>query len=209
MVALSYNERMTTSGSTPRIRLTQALYLLVLALVAMSSGRSLQGGSALVAQSAGFLLVIAAVLGRLWSMLFIAGRKDERLVREGPFSLCRHPLYLGSIVGATGIGLTTLSLTLTIALPFIVGAIVFTAARREDTVLLKAHGDAWRAYRDSVPTFWPDWSYKRMPETVTVPPRIYRKAFLDAASFLGLWLLVLLVESLRAGGTWQPLFLLP
>jgi protein-S-isoprenylcysteine O-methyltransferase Ste14 len=200
---------MTTSGSTPRIRLTQALYLLVLALVAASDGRSPQGSSALLVQSAGFLLVVTAVLGRLWITLFIAGRKEEQLVRQGPFSLCRHPLYLGSIVGALGIGLTTLSLTLMIALPLIVGAIVFTAARREDAALLAAHGDAWREYCDSVPAFWPNSLQQRSPEWVTVPPNIYRKAFLDAASFLGLWLLVLLVEGLRAGGAWQPLFLMP
>jgi protein-S-isoprenylcysteine O-methyltransferase Ste14 len=209
MVALSYNERMTTSGSTPRIRLTQAFYLVVLALVAISGGRNLQGGFALVAQFAGFLLVVAAVLGRLWTTLFIAGHKDERLVREGPFSLCRHPLYLGSVVGASGIGLTTLSLTLTIALPLIVGTIVFTAARREDAALLAAYGDAWREYRDLVPAFWPNNWQQRSPEWVTVPPRIYRKAFLDAASFLYLWLLVVLLEVLRAGGAWQALFSLP
>lgn len=200
---------MTTSGSTPRIRLTQALYLLVLALVATSDGRRLQGSSALLAQSAGFLLVVAAVLGRLWITLFIAGRKDEQLVREGPFARCRHPLYLGSIVGAIGIGLTTLSLTLAIVLPLIIGAIAFTAARREDAVLLAAHGEAWREYHDSVPGFWPRWSHGRMPESVTVPPRIYRKAFLDAASFLALWLLVVLLENLRATGAWQALFSLP
>ena len=208
-VALSYNERMTTSGSTPRIRLTQAFYLGVLALVAISGGRSLQGGIALVAQSAGFLLVVAAVLGRLWTTLFIAGHKDERLVREGPFSLCRHPLYLGSIIGASGIGLTTLSLTLALALPLVVGAIVFAAARREDAALLAAYGDAWREYRDRVPAFWPNSLRQRSPEWVTVPPNIYRKAFLDAASYLSLWLLVLLLEDLRAGGAWQPFFRLP
>jgi protein-S-isoprenylcysteine O-methyltransferase Ste14 len=209
MAALSYNDRMTTSGSTPRIRLTQALYLLVLALAATSDGRRLQGSCALLAQSAGFLLVVAAVLGRLWITLFIAGRKDEQLVREGPFAQCRHPLYLGSIVGAIGIGLTTLSLTLALVLPLIIGAIAFTAARREDAALLAAHGKAWREYHDSVPAFWPRWSHGRMPESVAVPLRIYRKAFLDAASFLALWLLVLLLESLRASGAWQALFSLP
>ena len=196
-------------ASTPRIRLTQALYLLVLALVAASDGRMLQGASAPLAQSAGFALVAVAVLGRLWTTLFIAGRKDERLVREGPFSRCRHPLYLCSVIGATGIGLTSLSLTLTIALPLIVSAIVAAAARREDAALLAAHGDAWHQYRDAVPAFWPDWSHGRLPESVVVPPRIYRKAFLDAGSFLGLWLLIVLIEALRAGGAWQSICRLP
>ncbi|MGB5133374.1 MAG: isoprenylcysteine carboxylmethyltransferase family protein [Steroidobacteraceae bacterium] len=209
MAALSYNERMTTSGSTPRIRLTQLLYLLVLALVAVSGGGRMQGACSLLAQCSGFVLVVSAVLWRIWATFFIAGRKEEQLVRDGPFSLCRHPLYLGSIVGAAGIGLTTLSLTLTFALPLAISAIVSMAALREDAALLAAHGDAWRGYRDSVPAFWPGGPGRRMPESVAVPPRIYRKAFFDAASFLGLWLLVLLIESLRAAGTWPPLFRLP
>ena len=200
---------MATSGSTPRIRLTQLLYLSVLALVAMSGGRSLEGAGSLLAQSAGFVLVAAAVLWRLWTTLFIAGRKDEELVCDGPFALCRHPLYLGSIVGAAGIGLTTLSLSLTIALPVAIAAIAFLAARREDALLLAAHGNAWREYADSVPAFRPGGSARRAPGTITVPVRIYRKAFLDAASFLGLWLLVLLLENLRAGGAWPALFRLP
>jgi len=200
---------MATSGSTRRIRLTQALYLLLLAAVALSDGRRLQGVAVPLAQAAGFLLIVAAVLGRLWTTLFIAGRKDEQLVREGPFSVCRHPLYVCSIVGALGIGLTTLSLSLTVALPLVVGVIVLAAARREDALLLTIHGTAWRDYREAVPAFWPAWSRMRMPESVTLPPRIYRKAFLDAASFLGLWLLVLLLEGLRAGGAWPAVFRLP
>jgi protein-S-isoprenylcysteine O-methyltransferase Ste14 len=209
MVALSYNGRVATSVSTPRIRLTQALYLLVLAVVAASDGHGMKGSLALLAQASGFLLVAVAVLWRLWTTLFIAGRKEERLVRDGPFARCRHPLYLGSMVGALGIGLTTLSLTLAIALPLVVGLIVVTAARREDSALHAAHGDAWREYRDAVPAFWPNNSQQQLPEWVTVPPTIYRKAILDAASFLALWLLVLLLGSLRAGGAWYALFSLP
>ena len=200
---------MTAIASTPRIRLTQTLYLLVLALVAASDGRCLQGASALLAQSAGFGLVVIAVLGRLWTTLLIAGRKQERLVREGPYARCRHPLYLCSVIGALGIGLTSLSLTLTIALPLVVAAIVAMAARSEDAALLAAHGDAWREYRESVPAFWPGRARWPMPESVAVSPWIYRKAFLDAASFLGLWLIVLLIEGLHAGGAWRAFFRLP
>lgn len=200
---------MAPSVSTPRIRLTQALYLLVLAVVATSDGHGLRGVLALLAQASGFLLVMVAVLGRLWTTLFIAGRKEDRLVRDGPFARCRHPLYLSSMVGALGIGLTTLSLTLTIALPLILGLIVASAARREDSALEAVHGDAWREYRDSVPAFWPNGMRQQLPGRVTVPPDIYRKAILDAASFLCLWLLVLLLESLRAGGAWKALFSLP
>jgi protein-S-isoprenylcysteine O-methyltransferase Ste14 len=200
---------MTASASTPRIRLTQLIYLLVLALAAWSEGRAIEGGAGLLAQAAGFLLVTVAVLGRLWTTLFIAGRKVEQLVREGPYSTCRHPLYLCSVIGALGIGLTTRSVVLVVALPALVGAIGWSAALREDRVLMQAHHADWRAYRDAVPAFWPAWSKHRMPDLVSVPPGIYRKAFLDAASFLGLWLVVLLLETLRAGGAWPAQFQLP
>ena len=44
---------------------------------------------------------IAFVCGaglRVWATLFIGGRKGETVVTDGPYSLCRHPLYLGSIL---------------------------------------------------------------------------------------------------------------
>jgi protein-S-isoprenylcysteine O-methyltransferase Ste14 len=200
---------MTASASTPRIRLTRLIYLLVLAVVAVSDDRAMESGAGLLAQAAGFLLVTAAVLGRLWTSLFIAGRKETELVREGPYASCRHPLYLASVFAALGIGLTTRSVTLSVALPALAGAIAWLAARREDRALQQAHRDEWTAYRDAVTGFRPGWSKQRIPERISVPPAIYRKAFLDAASFLALWLAVLLLESLRAGGAWPALFRLP
>lgn len=200
---------MSTSGSTPRIRLTQLIYLLALAAIAASDGRAIGGGGAVLAQSAGFLLVTAAVLGRLWTSLFIAGRKGEQLVVEGPYAACRHPLYRYSVIAACGIGLTARSLVLALGLPALIAAITWLAARREDRILAAAHPDAWQDYRRRVPAFLPGRSQQPMPPQVTVPTAIYRKAFLDAASFLALWLAVLLVEGLRAGGGWPALFRMP
>ena len=195
---------------SPRVRLTHALYLVLLVLVATSDGRFIQRGWALPAQSPGFLLVTAGVLGRMWTTVFITGRKDVQLVRDGPYSVSRHPLYLCSIVAAIGIGLTTLSLSRTVLLPLLVGIIVIIAARREDAVLLAAYGAAFREYRDRVPVFWPACSqWQPSPATVLVQPGIYRRAFQDAAAFLCLWLLILVLESLHAGGAWPTLFQLP
>ncbi len=200
---------MTASGSTPRIRLTQLFYLLVLAAVAASEGRAMAGGAGLAAQAAGFLLVAAAVLWRLWASLFIAGRKEAELVREGPYARCRHPLYLGSVVAALGIGLTTRSVVLAAALPAVQGVILCVAAWREELALSSAHGAAWTDYAAAVPAFLPAWTRQRLPDRVDVPPAIYRKAFLDGASFLLLWLLVLLIETQRASGAWAAGFRLP
>lgn len=200
---------MTAPGSQPRIRLHQLTYALALAAAAATDGRWFEGGAGLAAQAAGFILVACAVLWRLWTTLFVAGRKDVELVRDGPYAACRHPLYLGSIVAAAGIGLTTRSLALALALPLAIGAAAAVAARREDAALATAHGDAWNRYLADTPAFWPARWRMRTPERVSVPLAVYRKAFLDAASFLALWLLVLLLETLRAGGAWQAAFRLP
>lgn len=199
---------MTRSASTPRLRLTHMFYLLVLGVAALSDGRLLEGAAAIAAQAAGFVLVVAAVLGRIWTTLFISGRKDAELVRAGPYAACRHPLYLASVVAAFGIGLTTRSLVLSAAVPLAVGIAAIAAARREDDVLLRTHGERFRTYRDAVPAFWPSGPFNS-PATVSVPPAIYRKSLLDGAAFLALWLLVLLQDGLRAGGAWQALFRLP
>lgn len=195
--------------NTVRVRLTLAFYLVVVTIVAISDGRLLEGGVGLAAQAAGFVLVVTAVLARMWTTLFIAGRKEQSLVRDGPYTACRHPLYAASIVAALGIGFTTRSLVLACAVPVAVAVVTGFAARREEAVLARLHGDAWRDYREAVQRFWPRWSRLRLPETVTVPVGIYRKAFLDAASFLVLWFLVLLCDALRTAGGWPALFHLP
>jgi len=200
---------MGTTDSRPRVRLAHAIYLLVLAAVTASDGRSIEGAAALVAQALGFMLVSAAVLGRLWATLFVAGRKGAELVVDGPYASLRHPLYSWSIVAALGIGLSTRSAILTFALPVAIGICAVFAARREDAGFRTSHDAAWREYRDAVPAFWPMSSRNPMPEMVAVPTRIYRRAFLDAASFLTLWLAVILIEALRAGGAWASLFRLP
>jgi protein-S-isoprenylcysteine O-methyltransferase Ste14 len=200
---------MGTTDSRPRVRLALAIYLMTLAAIAASDGRAIEGGSALAAQALGFVLVSAAVLGRLWTTLFIAGRKGQELVVEGPYARVRHPLYAWSIVAALGIGLSTRSAILTFALPVAIGLGVVLAARREDTALATRHDAAWRGYRDAVPAFWPAFSQGALPECVAVATQIYRRAFLDAASFLALWLGVILIEGLRGGGGWTALFRLP
>ncbi len=200
---------MSTSPSTPRIRLTQALYALAVLAVALGGGRLLQGPAGMLLQAVGFALVVAAVLGRLWASAFIAGRKDEQLVREGPYAACRHPLYLYSVVAALGLGLSSRSLLLAALLPVAVAVIVLRAARQEERLMEQRHGAAWRDYRGAVPAFWPRRGRPPLPAATVMSPAIYRKAFLDAASFLGLWLLVVLADALRESGAWPALFRLP
>jgi hypothetical protein len=48
---------------------------------------------------------------RFWATLYIGGRKEWTLVNDGPYSLCRNPLYVGSLLMLLSIGLLLDSLT--------------------------------------------------------------------------------------------------
>lgn len=196
-------------SSTPRIRLTQALYMLVLLLVATSGGRSLDGQAGLAAQAIGFILLTAGTLWRLWASVFIAGRKDVEIVDAGPYARCRHPLYLGSLVAALGLALSTRSLVLTLALPTLLAMIARRAIAREERFLADRHGDAWRDYASRVPLLWPGPGDSARSGPRQVNLAVYRKAFLDAAAMFGLWLLLVALEALRSQGAWAALFRLP
>jgi protein-S-isoprenylcysteine O-methyltransferase Ste14 len=200
---------MTTSASTPRLRLTQGLFAALLLISAVSGGRALEGLAGLFAQAAGFLLVLAGTLWRLWASVFIAGRKDAEVVRDGPYARCRHPLYLGSLVVGLGLGLATRSAVLSLAVPLLLALALAAAIRREERYLLERHGEAWRQYQTETPALWPRLG---MPATMASRPvelGIYRKAFLDAAAVLTLWMLIVLVDGWRMLAAWPTLFRLP
>ena len=200
---------MTTSASTPRIRLTQAAFLLVILLVMLSGGRAFEGLAGLSAQALGFALVTVGTLFRVWSSVFIAGRKDVEIVQDGPYARCRHPLYLGSLVATLGLALSTRSLVLTLVLPAALAVLLATAIRREERDLSGRHGLAWANYASRVPALWPARRGSRAAGRREIDVGIYRKAFLDAATMFGLWLLIIVTDALRVQGVWAEAFRLP
>jgi protein-S-isoprenylcysteine O-methyltransferase Ste14 len=196
---------MSSSASTPRLRITLVLLVVVLALVAVSQRGWATGLAGVAMQLAGLACIACAALGRVWSSAFIAGFKDEALVRTGPYSALRHPLYVLSLLAALGIGLATRSLAITVALVVTLGAIHAAAARREDALLRARHGAAFEDYRRSVPSFWPRGSTYEVPERLEIRPRVFWKAFLDAGSLLGYYALLVIADALQLAGvtpTW-------
>lgn len=200
---------MTRSPSTPRLRITIALLAGVVALVAVSERGWVTGLAGVSLQLAGLACIACAALGRVWASVFIAGFKDETLVRSGPYSALRHPLYLLSLLAALGVGLATRSLAITVALVATLGTIHAAAARREDAVLHARHGPAFEDYRRTVRAFWPRGSSYEVPERLDIRPRILWKAFLDAGSLLGCYALLVLADALQLTGVTPTWFSLP
>lgn len=85
--------------------------------------------------------------------------KNAELTTTGPYAYLRHPLYLGTMMVATGFaiwaggGLTIV--VIAIAWPWF-GLSYFPRKERiENARLEAAYGDRFRCYRRSVPALWP------------------------------------------------------
>lgn len=201
---------MPSSRSTPRLRLTVAVLAGVLLLVAVSDRRWAQGLSGQFLQLAGFACIACAALGRVWTSVFIAGSKDRHIVRTGPYSLVRHPLYALSLLAMLGVGLATRSLSISAVLLVLFVAIYFHAARAEDAYLADAHPEAFETYRRAVPAFFlPRGPGERLPATLEVHPRVLWKAFVDAGSLLGYYALLCAADALQRSGVTPSLLHLP
>jgi protein-S-isoprenylcysteine O-methyltransferase Ste14 len=178
-------------------------------LVALTERPTFTGFASGLAGFLGFVLVALAALGRLWTSLFIAGRKDATLVQVGPYAACRHPLYLLSLIGMLGLGLATRSVVLLLALVGIAALLHLGAMRAEDALLEQAHGDAARRYRDQVPALIPDWTRYSVPELLEIQPRVVWKAVVDAGSLLLALALVQAAHLLQHAGSIAPWWRLP
>jgi hypothetical protein len=122
--------------------------------------------------------------------------------------MLRHPLYALSLLTMLGAGLTTRSLAITVALIVAFAAIYGAAARAEDRFLRDAHGADFARYASEVRAFLPRWAAYDIPEALDVRPRILWKAFVDAASLLGLWMLLVVADALQRAAvtpTWVTL----
>lgn len=157
----------------------------------------------------GMILVSVASLGRLWCALYISGYKTGSLVKEGPYSLCRNPLYFFSFLGGIGIGLTTETLVypVVIGVAFMIGYpfVVMNEERR----LADIHGPEFDEYRKSTPRFIPNLSSFKEPDQYLVFPKIFRKQIFDALWFVWIVGILEFSEGLRESGVLPVWFTLP
>ncbi|HEV2270758.1 MAG TPA: isoprenylcysteine carboxylmethyltransferase family protein [Steroidobacteraceae bacterium] len=105
-------------------------------------------GIALAAAGAAFSIVARLYLGQNWSATATI-KHDHELIRTGPYSLVRHPIYTGTFVAAIGTAIAFGELRDLLALPvFIVG--FWLKARSEERLLMSNFGDRYAAYRSEV-----------------------------------------------------------
>ncbi|WP_029351637.1 isoprenylcysteine carboxylmethyltransferase family protein [Bosea sp. 117] len=172
-------------SQTRRIVTIWTVALAAVALILVShdpSGRDSLARTTI--RSAGLCLILAAVIGRLWSTLYIGGRKNAVLVTTGPYSISRNPLYFFSILGAAGIGLAFGSLVVAAVLGGAIAAILAATAHREAALLGQRFGTSYEAYAARVPLLLPRLSLYHDAEMPSFQPSALRRALRDGLLFL-------------------------
>lgn len=153
-----------------------------------------------VLEVSGIFLVIAGVLGRFWAILYIGAMKNRSVMQVGPYSICRHPLYLFSTIGVLGFGMMMGSLLLTAFLGLSVFLILSATAAREEAFLRSEFGPAYAEYAARVPRIWPQPGLFTTPAEVTCSVKALRVNFADALVFLAFIPLAELMESVKEAG---------
>lgn len=179
-----------------RVNILRLTFLLALPLMLVSRSVWPEGVFELL-EFAGLALVIAAVLGRFWAILYIGGHKNQQVMQEGPYSICRHPLYLFSTLGVCGLGLMLGSLVLFLVLGGLAFAILSVTARKEEAFLRHKFGPAYDDYAARVPMILPRLSGFRSERTLTVSVPHLRENLMDALVFLTFIPLAELLELLK------------
>lgn len=181
------NVRALPANQKRRINTLRVIMLVLLPLVLFSrSGLPLPEVVLDLIECVGILLVIGGVLGRFWSILYIGSRKNAMVMRDGPYSICRHPLYLFSTLSVFGFGLMLGSLVLTALMTALVFYVLNDIASKEERFLRSEFGTLYEDYASVTPRILPRIGQFSSPGEVTFSTQTLRRNFFDALVFLSL-----------------------
>jgi protein-S-isoprenylcysteine O-methyltransferase Ste14 len=157
----------------------------------------------LTVEALGWLVFVAGAALRFWSTLYIGGRKRVMLVADGPYSLCRNPLYVGTFLIALSAAVMLESLTFTIGI--VLGAVFYALATvpAEERYLTEQLGEPYRRYCRAVPRFFPRLSNFNTDAIISVHVRGLGNECRRAARWIWLPVAMDLVSRLRCE-TWWP-----
>ncbi|WP_352440504.1 MULTISPECIES: isoprenylcysteine carboxylmethyltransferase family protein [unclassified Mesorhizobium] len=113
----------------------------------------------------GIALILIGIGGRLWSILYIGGRKSAEVVATGPYSVMRNPLYFFSTVAAVGIGTQTGSAIVAVASAVLCAAAFHIVTLREERHLATVLGAPYRTTSHGCRVFFP------IPGFIAIRPR--------------------------------------
>ena len=157
----------------------------------------------------GILLIVIGIAGRLWSTLYIGGRKSTTVVSDGPYSITRNPLYVFSSIAAIGVGAQMGSITAAVGFGVACAAAFHFVIQREEKYLSANLGADYRAYLAEVPRFFPKLSLYREGETAGFRPSFLLITLLDGLVFLAAMPFFEVIDAAQVSGALPVLFRIP
>ena len=107
-------------------------------------------------------VLAAGISLRLWSTLHIGGHKRERVVMHGPYSMCRNPLYLATLLNVVSAALFFRSPYLLAAAGLLGLSYAWLTIPDEERFLASTLGEPYLEYCRRVPRLLPrPWLYRR------------------------------------------------
>ncbi|MGO3130479.1 MAG: methyltransferase family protein [Alcaligenes sp.] len=155
---------------------------------------------------AGLGLVLIAVLGRCWCMLYLGGHKGSSLISQGPYSISRNPLYVFSLCAVTGMGALSGSLLLGPVLALFVYAVFNNVIDEEQVLLQKVFGTAYQDYCQRVPRLAPRLSLWNSPNELQISLTGLARTLRDALPYFLIWPIFALAQWLQIND-WVPVLL--
>jgi protein-S-isoprenylcysteine O-methyltransferase Ste14 len=133
-----------------------------------------RSGLGIALENLGWLAGFAYVALRAWATLYIGGRKDRELQTEGPYALCRNPLYLGSFALACAAACFLQRAVFAAGVAALATLYVLRVIPAEERHLALRFGATYRAYCERTARFWPRTRPALAERPVEVSPRAVR-----------------------------------
>jgi protein-S-isoprenylcysteine O-methyltransferase Ste14 len=146
---------------------------------------------------------------RWWSTLYIGGRKTASLVTDGPYSICRNPLYVGTFCMGLSVAAFLQSITFLVGFIFATYVYLATTVPVEERRLAERFPESFAQYCQTVPRYWPKLRGFRSPPVIPVSLAGLVAECYRAARWLWLPIVCTLVAQLRAEPFWPRIFGLP
>lgn len=167
-----------------RIRDTRIVgALLVLSFLVSTSAIPAGSWKHEVVEFIGHMLIAICVLGRVYSTAFLGGHKNESLIRQGPFSVVRNPLYVFSYIGIIGVSIMS-ARVLVLCINAIIFSLMYSLlVKREEQFLAEKFGEDYQRYLKEVPRFIPNFKLYSQPDEIPLRPKYLANAVKDAIAW--------------------------
>lgn len=178
----------------------------IIAAVCSKPWFPLDAWPAVVLRGLGWACFLAGAAMRFWATLYIGGIKGKLLVSEGPYSLCRNPLYLGTALLAVSLVFFLQSLIFAAGL-LLAGAIYFgiTIPAEEKSLAEKA-GVEYQRYLATTPRMWPAFVLFHTPRWVEIDTRALAHEVRRACRWVWIPFLGILLTYLRSRADFPDFF---